>query len=527
MPDQVIQRISGPISMYYLRPDPSFMKDYLAVGIYLPLVMLWGDQHESVSGQCDSCECGEEECCRAIYDASFVKSLDQLGKEYPIDFYTEWNGSRDPSITTRYKDNILFYHFLTRLTLPCHNVSLRSKENYHSLCPTRNIRWHYSDVRFEQNTIEGNILEPFRYFLQNTMPYFYHFPLKVNSPKKLLDHLERVSQTLFPVPAPDRVPYTSKKDRDALKQNGQIIRNEMIRILFQWTGSPTSKWKSILVKYKTLLKIHLIYLKSDSHSVIFKQIRKMPTPHFESIDHLVDLIFPTYFQTHKKVFADWENELSKHASIVLEMIRIFLSGEASDANGYSAFRNNTTKLKHVEIALDNGLEDKWKFLLHKMSSMFLFMDSYLVEFYTVMRMIKPPQGSNSPVLALGFYGNAHTRSMVEWLLGPLFGYQLVFGTGDRDIHDNQPNFRCLSVTTPIYLEKDMRDHAQTQGNHNHHYKPYQNVLERERSSRKANRNRILQEEIQKHEGDLMAMENPFSGGRRKIGGRRKTRRKHL
>lgn len=142
--DDPIYQISGPVSMYYLKP-PS---------LEFPLVLLFGDVHQSRDDLCGTCE--ERYGCYPIYSKKFLRKLDGLAEHYAVDFFTESAPSIEPDET----QGILFGDFLS-LTKGCHHAASRGKSVYGETCPTRNMRWHYADTRFFDK-LEGNTLIPLR-----------------------------------------------------------------------------------------------------------------------------------------------------------------------------------------------------------------------------------------------------------------------------------------------------------------------------------------------------------------------------
>lgn len=84
--DKIINRISRPISLYFLKPSEKVSSLNLH---FFPSVMLFGDQHWSKTNACEKCSCSKKACCFKITDSFFLKLIDELASKYPIDFYTE------------------------------------------------------------------------------------------------------------------------------------------------------------------------------------------------------------------------------------------------------------------------------------------------------------------------------------------------------------------------------------------------------------------------------------------------------
>lgn len=145
--------LSGPVSMYYLFPTVDG----------LPIVLLFGDYHFSVKNMAQ--ECDEEDGCYTVYSDSFLLALDQLANEYPVDFYLEFIKDHPTALV----DNVMAGR-LKHKVYGCLDVKKRSSALYEEACPTRNIRFHYTDVRFNPNYIESEIVAIYQ-------PYFESLPL--------------------------------------------------------------------------------------------------------------------------------------------------------------------------------------------------------------------------------------------------------------------------------------------------------------------------------------------------------------
>jgi hypothetical protein len=126
--------------MCYLRPPSND----------LPLVLFFGDKHQSEDLQCERCD--PRQGCYSISDPAFLRRLDRLASEYPVDFYVE----AAPDMESEEK-GVLFKSF-HHTTKGCYRN--RERPEYEDLCPTRNLRWHYTDTRFFSHKLEGEIFAP-------------------------------------------------------------------------------------------------------------------------------------------------------------------------------------------------------------------------------------------------------------------------------------------------------------------------------------------------------------------------------
>jgi hypothetical protein len=133
--DMNVNRLSGPVSFKYLVPREDVFREMADRGIFLPIIILLGDQHFSEKNLCERCD--EQKGCYQVESDTFLSTLNNLASRYPIDFFTEYSSNKRPTTI-----GILFRKFLEK-TSHCHNrVSKRA------LCDYPYIRWHYADARF-------------------------------------------------------------------------------------------------------------------------------------------------------------------------------------------------------------------------------------------------------------------------------------------------------------------------------------------------------------------------------------------
>jgi len=513
LPHQTLDRLSGPASMYYLRPDPIRQLAFYQAGIALPLVLLWGDVHRSMEGMCEPCD---SETCRTIYDPALLQSIDHLAAEYPIDFYTEHH--RETPRPYHNPQNVLFYHFISELTQPCHDTATRTHPTTTTTCPTQYIRWHYADIRQNYDAIESHVLHPL-YIIYPLLEDALKKPPVTDSASTLLRWMEKTSgayldpssptyPTAYPASTPSRI---------ALRQQGTALQNELLRILFYpiptqkqlaalRIPSPTYPYRTVQDKYRDLLDVFLTAMKANKDSILFKQIRKMPMNELNDVPTLIDLILPHLVKHNSRMFTVLEAELQP----LPPSIRMFL---------YAFFTNNRALLQEFRVGKGNktlfteqynkGLLLTMTRLAYHLTDTVLVLHSYVVEFYTLLRMLKPPKGSSPPALVLGFFGGSHANMLVNWLVHPPFGYKIEF----QHLLSFNPVQRCIPITRRIDLVRDLKEHVETveslyesqeeeeeKHKHNSFYRPYRNTIGREEEARTAHQ--------------LMSLPNPYEGGKR-------------
>jgi hypothetical protein len=140
---------------------------------------------------------------------------------------------------------------------------------------------------------------------------------------------------------------------------------------------------------------------------------------------------------------------------------------------------------------DDSVKALWEGLMILSKYLFL-LKAFLVDVYTLLRMIKPPEGSSPPYLAFGYFGVAHTHSMSRILQTPgLFDYT---SRGSRNgINENGKNEnekRCIPITDAIHLVQDVQAHAASIQQNNtakHTYQQYKDIIYEEETGREKNR----------------------------------------
>lgn len=484
LPHRVVQRISGPISMYYLRPSipsPFFGQSRAN----RPLIMLWGDQHNDDTGMCEKCDPSPE--CRRIYDKAFLKELDQLAVEYPVDFYTEFSSSF-PDVPN--PKNILFRRFLQDTTAACHQKTMRNRPRYIEECPTKHIRWHYADPRYMNHAAERYLTSP--------VVAAYHHPWIHRSPERMT-LAKLTSMHLSPeeeLHVITRLLYDARNEGYAVTGIREIdevsygvlerAREDMMIALLADAdrGIPyiNDLDNRVHPKYIQLFEPYVSRCLANESamgtpSIILKQLRKLGLPlneqeivHFLA-QHYVLSQDPRYLQ-------ETDEYLTTTPASVKAFLRAFiLDDESGD------LERATEQILH-ELG-DSSAEVVWNYL-DVFYLRWFALRNYFVDIYTLLRMMKPPQESSSPYLVFGYFGDDHIESMVRMLTGSMshFLYVPVFY---RPPTNHAQGLRCVSITKPILLRADLERHAAAilSANQEHAValQKYRNILRREEIGR--------------------------------------------
>ena len=435
----------------------------------LPLVLLWGDVHRDDSEKCEDCTCntGDIECCYNIYDKPFLQELDKLATEYPVDFYTEY--TKDMSSISRLNNpkNTLFHHFLDQATRDCHTKELRSKKNYENRCPTRNIRWHYSDPRFMKNTLERSALEE----PTGNLFFMAHTSLAAKTFTAFAETKGKRNPTKIELIRKGLHDYANKLHTYVFYTHG---RQGQIALFLEMVKAMRTKG--------TLASVLSAFVKGimapDSRSVLYKQIKKcsalLQDPH--------ELV--TFLSAVLRSNIPHIDTLAYAPSALRPAAQRFLDALLDPSSAFGKINSGNDLYQDL---IHNDVDDVL-YALRKISATMYNINIMTVELYALLRMLKPPAGSSTPFLAMGYFGATHTYQFVKMLqLAPYFDYEVVYSQDNAyPTMQNGPDFRCMTIDAPVYLAQDLEAHARAIRAHAPYeksYRNYQNVIEAERKGR--------------------------------------------
>ena len=221
-----ISRLSGPVTFHYLIPKERSFRKQAERGIYLPIIILLGDTHNSEDERCR--ECDEKKGCYLIESESFLNEINKIAREYPIDVYAEHAPEKKLNSNKGVLANFV------RKTLGCY------KKN--SYCEYPAPRWHGADARFWEGKAENiatDVLTYFKFLNNNSLV--------------LVDRHERVPIEL----------YHSDKKLDGLD-----LFKEFMEEFIEKINEPV---ENLATKLPVLIK-DLIH--SNEKSIIQKQLNK-------------------------------------------------------------------------------------------------------------------------------------------------------------------------------------------------------------------------------------------------------------
>ena len=465
LPNQIIQKINGPVSMYYLKPKKNIWNTYKKEGLELPLLLLWGDIHQYRTGMCENCSCNidnesKNNCCVALHDDRFLKELDELAKITPIDFYTEF--SKDMISYVGHHGDILFGDFIKKTTIDCYDVALRSKNYYTQHCPTQNVRWHYVDSRFMKNVIEGYILSPIYKWINFQINRLSENPSS-SFPSTLGDVLYQYG---------DYEPYNSY-DPDNFFSYSLPINKTLISLLCDSDNIETFTYSFI----DQVIDALAVY-RSKRKSAILKQLDRIYFLKLRDIDVWKDGMISNLLQMpiYRDTFQTFQNFPKETHTAIKEFILSNMTYE---------ILNSTSS---------NGKESPYFKLipaLQAFNKVILIAQTKIMDLYFVGRLLKSPENNITGTLALGFFGDYHTRSIVDLLSQPIFGYDVTTIQSTDLVEYNDPRInRCVTIQIPIPLVQDVMAHHQRRfptANNQWRIQMYYNTLQKEEEERKKNK----------------------------------------
>jgi hypothetical protein len=424
--DTIIDRISGPISIYYLTPSKQVSAENL---LFFPSIVLFGDEHFSKTNVCERCNCtkGKGACCYTITDTPFLQCIDTLASKYPIDFYTE---------TAFLGSNVGFKGgFMETFTsgdfVSCYHKTLRNTS--FDKCPTKYIRWHAADSRHMD--------------IQVDLDKGVHFPDPIT--KKLLNKSKlKISEKYM------NTSYIEPQISYIIQHLSPIIKSTLDNNTFakSYYISKLSKYIRQTV-FTTIDKfVHFLQTAVDNNrfdinkltngifsmmnmnnSIIYKQIAKQTFEPFKQISYWENLFNTTL---------DQNDTLKQKISTIkmpsfIVMLQLILGTH-----------NFTESQLNIEI-------------LNHLNDLFEVLNSYrhlfFLDLYMITRMLKQPDGGRRSYLSFGYFGNYHVKNIQNLLVAT--GYYVV----DKMRHGphviGNPS-RCIDIDFSIDLNNELKRREQ-------------------------------------------------------------------
>ena len=189
----IINKLSGPFSAYLLTPkkDANERMKKMGIDLNLPVFLNFGDLH---MGRYDCQEQYKDKCnelgCTSIDSDNFLRLLDKLGEQYNIDLYLEAFHEKITTENRKLGESKGYYSHLASIinnNFDC--FFKRNKETvlkygdnmekeYKIICPTENIKWHFTDARHTGGLVENkkNLIRGFKHSnYQSLLNYIHSF----------------------------------------------------------------------------------------------------------------------------------------------------------------------------------------------------------------------------------------------------------------------------------------------------------------------------------------------------------------
>ena len=462
--DTNINRISGPVSMYYLKPDPKIFELYKNQ-INFPLILAFGDIHQGYDNVCENCELD----CVNIYDKKFLQDIDKLALTYPIDFFTE---SSEYFIESELSgQGILFDKFLAETVLPCHKANMRKRDvgSYLKNCPTKNIRWHYTDSRHFYHKFEGFLISSNITYLSNIISDFKN--KKEISPKINIDNIDFVDLS-------DNFTYEFlnkfvslikiNSDIDYITDQLALKFGELYIDTINSIKKDSSLYKElssegldsdVLHIYKLKIFNSIVHsLKSDVYKKAVENIVNFVNRNEKYIVYFEDLIKLMSGKISKKYYPN---------------IRLY--NPLDESRWEERWDNTNRKLYYADLtnesttwerpvkkyagpvysSIISELENTIYTITANLLKLFLTSTSaVLLDIYFITRLFKNPVGNLNSSLSLCYFGDNHITNVVR-ILKDIFNYEEVFAKGS--------NLRCINIDKDLNVFEDLKEHELLRG----------------------------------------------------------------
>jgi hypothetical protein len=438
-------RISGPVSLTVLKPIDQHIaidgtNSKISVGNKgaLPAVMLFGDIHRKA----ELCgECRDDDECIEISSYNFLQKIDSLSTpEHPVDFYIE--GADFSDFTKSEKFNGVEYTYTNESMIPkirekiqtCYFKEFRNTQTYKKECPTKHIRWHYSDGRFIHKSYESVIVIFLRIFGAEGNKTF----------KEIIEKLYNTSNGYA---------YTKEDVVFYLKLTATIFENpfNFVNIVFDLNNPYFVNFSSI-----------------------YKQIRKMQAP-YNNFGVWKDW-FQTYYEdrlfnlekTFNYTYEYYGDKKINSSKINKEELRRLHFLKVS----------NFIKKRIIPLVEQNQIDEADSFittelqLINKLNVRMLvlfrlYLPEFFLDMYFITRIFKQPENATSSFLTLGYFGIDHCENISYFLTNICKLFQIVFEEQNEiDLKINQ----CLDLQHLTFnFNKDVFDFNKFTNSYNPNY----------------------------------------------------------
>jgi hypothetical protein len=160
-----VNKLSGPVSIYILKPSPKYLKEFP----YAPIYILFGDHHFSANNFCVNAD-EEEKGNYKFFSENFLQLLSDAVGDERIDFYTEGGPFhlKDFDISSKLTANTPMHDIWIMFKKCYYNTRMKEMQTFdiQTYKKLKNIRWQSGDIRFFPKE-KYNLEEFIRKFLNN------------------------------------------------------------------------------------------------------------------------------------------------------------------------------------------------------------------------------------------------------------------------------------------------------------------------------------------------------------------------
>ena len=462
---RTIHRISGPVSVHYLKPSGPY-----------PLILLFGDVHRSEEGMCEKCTCTSNsqgnqgsQCCILLHDTVFLQGLDEIASEYPVDFFTETDKTQP--LTSAPEDGPLDI-FINR-THSCYDVLKRSAPNY-SQCPTSSIRWHYNDLRMMTNKVEPYLISAYKRSLdrflrdlpENGYDSWEWKMYLMEMADEYEGALEEFAENLSPKNSKKRNTYQALGEKTIRRLLDEIVDISAANSANNSANNSTAN--STTAKLLTILFSAMESQRGTRGSGFFKELDGLPQPLQDTSIWLelitLSLQSNTFYQEAIKRLTALHSRPDEDRVSVVQDLLYYLIRTGSD---------DELLPDDYDIMTEDPYRATMISYMKVVSILLLIIEGILLDVYTIARMLKRPVGGAPSALSVGYMGNAHVVSILKMLEHPVFGYQVAYETRQG---------RCQTIRNRIPLYTDLQEHIRN-GYRSENVNLYHATLEKEKRGR--------------------------------------------
>jgi hypothetical protein len=389
-----VNKISGPASIYILKPKPNKLFHNL------PIYMLFGDYHDSNENLCEE---DKSPGTMDVYSIQFLSLLNKLSTpEEPIDFFIE-NADIHNQQNTRPENFDITYPLgkLAKLSFECGKKS-PDKTKCRDI---KNIRWHNSDIRTFY--LKKNKIQPF--IRGCTYTSFFH---TVSQFKKEFD----------------KNPTT--------KENFSLLLNHYIREFIKYYGYGCVRNLIEVQPFDMFYKDKLEKEILSDESIIMKQLI-----HMNSTDKGTIVSYIKQYITNIQILYDQASPSIIMFSYIMNIVKHLLEQRPDNM-----FINES----YTYIYLNR---DK---LINSLSAL-LQKESILLDLYTFCRSLKysknilPTKKHPLPILDICYFGDAHATNIAYFLINITGMYDIELYSKSTTDSKGRIN-RCITIKENIDLD---------------------------------------------------------------------------